>query len=542
MTLYPGTGLQRKLTYGYDATPRLTTIDAGRLAGRRAERRRDGRLHLGQGHRGCATPTTTRRRKPDARASVAYDSATQATCKRYGTVGGTAEPGHEPGGLRLERRLGRRAQPAREPDERHGRPRDHRDLQLRLRPPARRDHRLGRRPDERHLRPRPRPHELDHHHRLARGRQPDHRLRLRRPASHDERDELPEPHGLRARRPTPTPAPTSPPRRPRTRTAPCSPPRPSRYDAQGRTTQEKHLVSGTVQQRHLDADRLLELRRERRAPDDDRPGRQAEPDRRVPRTSPGRRATTPSATCSPRPTGAGARRATNTYDIAGNLLTSTDAAGVVSRTSYDCMGNATESWRTAQRHADEGRLECDELRRHGPRPHRDHEALRRERQPDHAERRHDHLRRRRQRAQRGRHDASVARRRRRPTTRAPTPPQELERGRPQLRPRPAARRAASTTPRATSPTRACPATRATPGPGATCTATTYDDAGNVLSEKQPDGTKTLRAYDGQANELAERRRPDRDQRRLPPWDDGLGLRRRRPGDERDRRPAEPRAA
>jgi RHS repeat-associated protein len=38
---------------------------------------------------------------------------------------------------------------------------------------------------------------------------------------------------------------------------------------------------------------------------------------------------------------------TNTYDIAGRLLTSTDSASVVSHTSYDCMGNATESYETA---------------------------------------------------------------------------------------------------------------------------------------------------------------------------------------------------
>jgi RHS repeat-associated protein len=38
---------------------------------------------------------------------------------------------------------------------------------------------------------------------------------------------------------------------------------------------------------------------------------------------------------------------TNTYDIAGRQLTSTDAGNVVSHTSYDCMGNAVESWTTA---------------------------------------------------------------------------------------------------------------------------------------------------------------------------------------------------
>jgi RHS repeat-associated protein len=38
---------------------------------------------------------------------------------------------------------------------------------------------------------------------------------------------------------------------------------------------------------------------------------------------------------------------TNTYDIAGRQLTSTDAGNVVSRTSYDCMCNPKESWTTA---------------------------------------------------------------------------------------------------------------------------------------------------------------------------------------------------
>ena len=43
----------------------------------------------------------------------------------------------------------------------------------------------------------------------------------------------------------------------------------------------------------------------------------------------------------------GRTTATNTYDVAGQELTSTDAAGIVSHTVYDRMGNATETWRTA---------------------------------------------------------------------------------------------------------------------------------------------------------------------------------------------------
>jgi RHS repeat-associated protein len=38
---------------------------------------------------------------------------------------------------------------------------------------------------------------------------------------------------------------------------------------------------------------------------------------------------------------------TDVYDLAGNQTTSTDAAGIVTHTTCDRMGNATESWRTA---------------------------------------------------------------------------------------------------------------------------------------------------------------------------------------------------
>ncbi len=42
----------------------------------------------------------------------------------------------------------------------------------------------------------------------------------------------------------------------------------------------------------------------------------------------------------------GRTTATNTYDVAGRELTSTDAAGVVTHMSYDCMGNVVEDWQT----------------------------------------------------------------------------------------------------------------------------------------------------------------------------------------------------
>ena len=61
---------------------------------------------------------------------------------------------------------------------------------------------------------------------------------------------------------------------------------------------------------------------------------------------------------------------TNTYDIAGRQLTSTDAANVVSHSSYDCMGNAVESWTTAngtQMKADWTLTTYDAI---GPRAHR----------------------------------------------------------------------------------------------------------------------------------------------------------------------------
>jgi YD repeat-containing protein len=114
------------------------------------------------------------------------------------------------------------------------------------------------------------------------------------------------------------------------------------YDPQGRSTQEKQLVSGTVASgvwTQTDYSSFAPC---------------GEPQTSI------ARAVKLSQTANPQDltrtasydafgnllteTDWGARTTqTNTYDIAGNCLTSTDAAAVVSRTSYDCMGNAKES-------------------------------------------------------------------------------------------------------------------------------------------------------------------------------------------------------
>ena len=87
--LYPGTPAERQVTYGYDATPRLTAITQAGLADERPERRRDLRLQLGQAHRGALRrlPRDHEARRPRQRH---LRLATQATVKRYGTVAGTA--------------------------------------------------------------------------------------------------------------------------------------------------------------------------------------------------------------------------------------------------------------------------------------------------------------------------------------------------------------------------------------------------------------------------------------------------------------------
>jgi len=64
-----------------------------------------------------------------------------------------------------------------------------------------------------------------------------------------------------------------------------------------------------------------------------------------------------------------------------------------------------------------------------------------------------------------------------------------------------------------------------PGAGVPCEATTYDDTGNELSSRRPDGSATLSAYDGAANEVA--REGEGTSSAFSPWDeakryDGVG--------------------
>jgi RHS repeat-associated protein len=118
------------------------------------------------------------------------------------------------------------------------------------------------------------------------------------------------------------------------------------YDSQGRRTQEKNLISGTVASgvwTQTDYDDFAPC---------------GEPETTI------ARAVKLSPTASPQDLTrtssydafgnllsesdwGGRTTAANTYDIAGRQLTSTDAANVVTHLSYDCMGNATESWATA---------------------------------------------------------------------------------------------------------------------------------------------------------------------------------------------------
>ena len=166
---------------------------------------------------------------------------------------------------------------------------------------------------------------------------------------------------------------------------------------------------------------------------------------------------------------------------------------------------------------------------------RDHEAQRRERQPDHAERR----RRRtydgsRQRAHLRRHDP------RRPgreddLRRERQRHRGLGRGRRSTTATPGARRAASTTPRATSPTRARPATRTRPAAAPPARRPPTTTPATCSARASPTARRSAYAYDGQGNEIASDGDADRDERRLPALGGGERLRRRRPGAEPDRR-------
>ena len=289
------------------------------------------------------------------------------------------------------------------------------------------------------------------------------------------------------------------------------------YDSQGRTTQEKHLVSGTVQSgtwTQLDTSNFAAC------------GEAQTTIARGVKLSLTANPQDLTKTSSYDAFGnlltetdwSNARvTATNTYDIAGNILTSTDASSVVSHTNYDCIGNATESWRTApgtNMKADWSATSFDALGR----------ALAVTTKLS---------------------DANGN-----PTTQSVTTTSydgsgnELTAddntagGQTAKTTYDASANATETWSEGVSNyTDAGRSTRSvydaegnvtyesdvgnptTPAPGATCAATVYDDAGNALSEAQPDGTKTLHAYDGQSNETASEGEATSSSDFLP-WDEG----------------------
>ena len=271
----------------------------------------------------------------------------------------------------------------------------------------------------------------------------------------------------------------------------------STYDAQGRTTQEKQLVTGTVQSGVWTQTDYSDF------------AACGEPQTTVAQDIRLSSAGSPqdlTKTASYDAFGNmlsesdwGARTtATNTFDIAGRQLTSTDPAGVVTHTAYDCLGNATESWRTVsgtQMKADWSATSYDamggaltvttKLSDASGNPTTQsivtstYDGAGNELTSDDTTQGGQ--------AAKTTYDASG------------NATQDFGEG--ALNYTDAARSTRSVYDAAGNVTyESGLGNPSAPGSGATCTATTYDDAGNVTSESQPDGTETLHAYDGQSNE------------------------------------------
>jgi RHS repeat-associated protein len=95
-TLYPGTAVEKRVAYGYDATPRLTSItqenwpQSGQSALEQLVYNANGKLTELDYPDMFATTSGHPVVRSDAKATISYDSATQATVRRYGTVADVA--------------------------------------------------------------------------------------------------------------------------------------------------------------------------------------------------------------------------------------------------------------------------------------------------------------------------------------------------------------------------------------------------------------------------------------------------------------------
>jgi len=189
--------------------------------------------------------------------------------------------------------------------------------------------------------------------------------------------------------------------------------------------------------------------------------------------------------------------ATNTYDIAGNRLTSTDSASVATHTNYDCMGNAAERYQTASgtnmkanwtvtTYDAVGRdltvtTKLSDASGNGTTqsvvtPTFDGSG--------------DEL---------SSHDSTVGGQDAKTLyDSSGNATEEWAAGVANYTD--AGRSTRSLYDAESNDTyRSDPGNTNAPGSGATCTANTYDAAGNLLSNKRPDGTKTTHTYDGQQN-------------------------------------------
>jgi len=191
---------------------------------------------------------------------------------------------------------------------------------------------------------------------------------------------------------------------------------------------------------------------------------------------------------------------TNTYDISGNLLTSTDAAGIASHTLYDRMGSAIESYRSAagtQMKADWESSTYDAAGNALTETARRSDASGNPTTDSVVTTSYDGSGNALTSAEstvggatgESRYDASA------------NLTQDWALG--VLNKTDAARSTRSVyDPEGNLLYESSPGNANAPGAGVPCEATTYDDTGNELSSRRPDGSLTLSAYDGAANELA----------------------------------------